>query len=237
MLTAAILVVWCLLQSIGGTQAAQAPTQETNRIIVPGPAQKDSAAFAQSVKRFSLAKKAADMNLTFPNTSAGKVAAIVATLVPYGQRPYNPDAFSLMGQELKFLNQHPADSLTAIEQGFAKLPDKYWAERQFLIQFAARLPVDKRKKLDFLAAELARPAPSTSSQLPSAAQYTGAIALDAILQITDKQSEVESILVPALKIKTTAQDRKVLLSRYRLVFPAAAARLSTQFGLGGSVEH
>lgn len=237
MLTAAILVIWCLLQSVGGTQA-QTPTQETNRIIVTGPAQSDlSAAFAQSVKRFSLTKKAADMDLAFPRTSAGTVVAIVATLVPYGQRPYNPEAFSLMGHELEYLSQHPADSFTAIKQGFDKLPDKYWAERQFLIQFATRLRLSNQEKLDFLAAELKRPAPPTSSQLPGAASYTGAIALDAILQITRKQSEVESILVPALKTKTTAQDRKILLSRYRLVFPAGAAKLSTQFGISGGVEH
>ena len=80
------------------------------------------------VQRRNLTAKVAAMAKTFPSTPAGNALAMVAVLTPSGFRPYNTAEVGIVAVQLNYLNQHPADALAAIQQGFAQLPAPYFAE-------------------------------------------------------------------------------------------------------------
>jgi hypothetical protein len=217
---------------------AQAPVSQIDAAAArPTSASAVPSLYSSVVAKRKLQKKAADMTKAFGSTPAGAAVTIVATLVPYGQRPYNFTEFSIMGYELQYLAQNPADSLAAIQRGFSNLPLQYWAERQFLVQFAARLPLSHAQVLSFLASEVNRPMQLGPSGKPDASSFTGVIAFDAIMRVTQDQTQIESILVPALKSKTDVRERQALLARYRTLYPSHAGTLSLQFAVAGTAAH
>jgi len=218
--------------------AAPAPVSSINAAEDrPVSASTVQSSFAAVVAKRRLQQKSADMTKAFGATPAGVAVAKVATLVPYGQRPYNYIEFSIMGYELKYLQENPADSLTAIQQGFNTLPAQYWAERQFLIQVAGRLPLPQAQVLSFLAGEVNRPMQLGTGGTPDASSYTGVVALDTIMRVTQNQAQIESILVPALKAKTDVRERQALLARYRTRLPGPASALILQFVTPAAAAH
>jgi hypothetical protein len=231
------LVLVCGTLFAGPVAAAQAndPKLVIDRIGARGqPTAADTALLKDVVVRRKLEQKEAELHSVFPETSAGRAVADIALLVPYGLRPTDQIECLLMAKRLGLVRENSADTLSAIQSGMAKLPSRYVAERQFLIQLAGRLPVaasqlEVLKK--FLATEIQKPAVLESDGRAGRSFFNGAIALDALIELTNDPGQIESILVPALKVKTSQSERELLLSRYHAVFPDLADRLFPAFGV------
>jgi len=199
----------------------------------PGAAD-DTALLKGVIARRRLEQKAADLYSAFPATPSGRAVAEIALLVPYGLRPADQMECLLMAKRRGLVQQNGPGALDAIQAGLSGLPPRYVAERQFLIQLAVRLPMPAPQVQvlkNFLAAEIQRPAALDPDGRVGRSFFNGAIALDALIELTNDPDQIESILVPALKAKTNPSERELLLARYHTAFPQRAERWFPAFGL------
>jgi hypothetical protein len=184
------------------------------------------------VERAKLAQKDTDMRSTFPATPTGGALARIATLYPYGLRQHNQAEAKQMALDLGSLERAPAQSLTDLRAGLGKLAEKYWAERQFLLQIAARWKTDPAARVAFLQDEIARPVPKEDAKNPGdLSGYNAAVAADALLYVVPDPKARASAIAAAMKRQTDPNVRLLVLSRHELVDPEGARGVAQQLGI------
>jgi hypothetical protein len=167
----------------------------------------------------------------FPDSDAGRACAEAMTRIPYGLMASHPQDMSAMAGKLSYLRDHANEALSAIEQGFEQLPERYAHERQFMIQFVAQLAVEPAQKITFLAGEMARPYSGSTDPRDRNAFFNSATALDTLLHVTGDVTVEQRALRQALATNSSPQSRLLLLSRYESVDPTGAQAIRAELGL------
>ncbi len=185
------------------------------------------------VQKRGLSEKLAKLTGLFPPSATGKAMAAVATLYPFGLRSDNRADSTLLAAQLGTLGRNPSQALSELSQALPKLPAAYAGERQFLIQFAARLPLPASQVLAFLGDELKRPVAAPSADGPADLSFFNpAVALDSMMEVTRDRSVLEGYLVPVLgSPQVGMEEKQLLLSRYYTVYPSNAEKMGERFGI------
>jgi hypothetical protein len=129
-----------------------------------------------------------------------------------------------VGNQVTWLQEHPEDAFKAIAEGLPHVGFEYSQERQYLMQFAAKLEVDERKKLEFFSVELDRSMGNTKT-------FDGTAALAAMIQAARNPEDVEAALRHALEIQKDQKTRDVLLTFYSSHEPERSQRLRAELGM------
>jgi hypothetical protein len=202
----------------------------TGAVVPAGPAEMLS--YAALVDRGRLAQKDKEMQAAFPATPTGVALARVATLYPYGLRQHNRAEAKQMSGDLGALAAAPAAALRDLRAGLARLPEKYWAERQFLVQMAARWKTDPGARVAFLQDEIARPVPKEAAANPGdLSAYTAAVAADALLEVLPDPKARATALTAAMKRQPDPNVRVLVLTRHEMVDPAGAKSVAQELGI------
>ena len=203
-----------------------------NQVPVPPPwiahSPAGAKAYQDSVKRRALKQKEDALAQLFPKTDVGRALLMTAVLVPHGLRPYNAVEFAIVGRQLAYLNAHAPAALAAIDRALQSMPQRYFAEQQFLIQFGSRLAAPRTDVMAFLGRQMRNPARLGPSGKPDASFYTSAVALSSLLRLTSDTAAIEKVLVPAIRAKTDVLEQQALLAQYHAVSPTRAELLSTR---------
>lgn len=174
-----------------------------------------------------LEKKISDLSLVFPNTNIGKSIVRLACFFNFGPASQAPEG-KLVALEIDFLKAHPQQSFEVLREGMQKLDPKYYNEREFLIQIAAKLDISNDGKIELLSNELQRPVTEASN---SPAFVARATALSTLLRISSDPAIIESTLRQALQVQSNNEFRKFLLITYESENPEEAKKLRNEFGL------
>jgi hypothetical protein len=187
--------------------------------------------YAEMVKELRLEQKDADLRAAFPQTVTGAELARVATLVPFGLRQGDVPEARQMAEDLAALRKTPDAALAAMRSGFQKLPAKYWAERQFLIQIGGRLPVARAVVISFLTEEMSRPV-KISAEAPRNLDYLSpATAADTLVFVVADAKERDMAFRQAAKAQTDRAMGQLVLSRYEAVDAERARALGSELEL------
>jgi hypothetical protein len=178
------------------------------------------------VNAHGLTQKSQELARAFSDNEAGQKLSRMATLLSFGPAPKTPEG-ALVADQVEWLKAHPNDAFHGIAEGLAKVPAEYAQERQYLIQFAARLDVDDRMKFGFLGGQLERSAESTEG-------YDGAAALSALLEVDHNSDDVEGMLRTVLEKQHDAKSREMLLSLYSAREPERSQKLKNELGIDGN---
>lgn len=182
-----------------------------------------------------LEKRHSEVSAAFPPSDAGR--ALTRAVVLQAFRATHGTEGRLLEESLSLLRQHPGEAFADLRAGLRKLSDSYSDERQFLVQFASRLEVDRSKRLELLTEELARPvrAAGQDSQAAAIAALSPVTALDSLLEVTGDTKALEPLIRDALKAHrekgTPKESQEALLSRYAGMDPERARRLREELGL------
>jgi hypothetical protein len=171
------------------------------------------------------------MTAAFPTTASGPALARIATLYPYGARQDYPQEAGQMAQDLASLRAAPGQALTDVQTGFQRLPQKYWAERQFLIQMVGRLPAPQAQVVDFLVAEMSRAIASTGDEQTKLDHFSPAVAADTLLNVVQDPERRDAAFAQAVRAQPDNNIGRLILSRYEAVDPVRARGLASQAGL------
>ncbi len=187
--------------------------------------------YAEMVKELRLEQKDSDMRAAFPQTATGAELARVATLVPFGLRQGDVPEARQMAEDLAALRKTPEPALADMRSGFHKLPVKYWAERQFLIQMGGRLPLARATVISFLTEEMSRPV-KISAEAPKSLDYlTPVTAADTLVFVVADAKERDTAFRLAAKAQTDRTMGQLVLSRYEVVDAARARALASELEL------
>jgi hypothetical protein len=189
--------------------------------------------YDEILKQRRLTEKDAEMRKVFTRTATGAALARIATLVPYGLRQDNVAEASQMAEDLALVNASPEPSLTDLRKGFSKLSEKYWNERQFLIQVGGRLAVSQSEVANFLTEEMTRSA-KLSAENPHNLEYLSPVtAADTLLRVVTDPVLRDAAFRKAAKGQTDEMARRLVVSRYELVDAARARALARDLDLLG----
>jgi hypothetical protein len=174
----------------------------------------------------------------FSSSKAGQQIIKVLELIRYLDIPT-----SVNGKEawknVQSLRQSPLETFKEIKQGLPSLSPQYETKKQFLVQFASNLDVDKEEKLNFLAKELkdavayAGEASSSGSATANAnvqVSLTPSIIFETYLRVSGSPEAAEKLLLEVLP-DAPAEVQKTLLSAYNKVNPKRTDELIKQYGL------
>jgi hypothetical protein len=187
--------------------------------------------YDEIVKQRGLTEKDAEMRKVFPQTATGAALARVATLVPYGLRQDNVAEALRMAEDLAVVNASPTPSLTDLRSGFAKLPEKYWNERQFLIQVGGRLAVSQSKVANFLTEEMTRSAKFSAENPRNLGYLSPVTAADTLLRVVTDSARRDAAFREAAKAQSDEMARRLVISRYELVDAVRAQALARELAL------
>jgi hypothetical protein len=187
--------------------------------------------YSAQVSQLRLTQKAKNMTAAFPATGSGPALARIATLYPYGVRQDYPQETRQMAQDLASLRAAPDQALTDLRTGFQRLPQKYWAERQFLIQMGGRLPAPQAQVVDFLVAEMSRTIASTGDEQTALDHFSPAIAADTLLAVVKDPERRDAVFAQAVKAQPDENIGRLILSRYEKIDPVRAKDLANRAGL------
>ncbi len=142
---------------------AQAPAQVETRAKVQAPISKSS-----------------DPVNSFPASEAGQKVVQLTALRVFGSMVGAPEA-QQFAEQAQWLKEHPREAFVAIQAAVLRFDESRAADRQYLVQFAAKLGVGEREKMAFLARELKRSG-------KGAAQFNASAALSAMLELAPGMS-------------------------------------------------
>jgi hypothetical protein len=226
-----VLTVVCMLAAQSGAVAqarrSESPAQPITGGFIP-PGTPLTATYAEMLSQFRLTPKDADMRATFPTTGMGPALARIAVLYPAGMQQQNIPEARQMAMDQAQLGTNPEQSLADLRSGFQHLAGKYWAERQFLIQVAARLSVAQDRIVDFLKQEISRPV--TTSDPTDLSDYSSAVAAEELIDIVSDAEKRDAALLEAIKAQPDKNIRALVISRYEMVDLERARRLADQAG-------
>jgi hypothetical protein len=176
--------------------------------------------FDAIVAERGLAQVNQDFRQAFSRTEAGTELAKLCTLLNFDPQGRNRES-GFAGASLRWLKSHPSEAFEEIQRGLPKLEERYGYQRQYLIQFASRLEVAERNKIDWLASELRRP-------MSGERGYDGAAALSALIEVSRDPVELEELVKGALEAQPDARVREMLLSVYSAQAPERVQRTESR---------
>jgi|HubBroStandDraft_1064217.scaffolds.fasta_scaffold01012_9 hypothetical protein len=222
--------VLCAAQTVAQEKSSNRPVEPQRETTIT----RDMLApqtYAEILKRRGLTQKDSDMQAVFPKTATGAALARVATLVPYGLRQDDVPEARQMALDLALVRAAPEMALTDLQSGFRNLPEKYWAERQFLIQVAAHLTVPAAAVVGFLTAEMSRTAKISTGNPGNLAYLSPVTAADTLLRVVSDSAERDRAFRQAVRAQPDRSAGRLVLSRYELVDAARARNLATELDL------
>lgn len=190
-----------------------------------------SKTYSEMLTQYRLKQKDIEMRVAFPHTTTGAALARVATLVPYGLRRDNVSEVREMAQDLALLRASPDPALADLESGFRTLPEKYWAERQFLIQIGGRLAAPRAEVVNFLKAEMSRPVKISADHPSDLAYLSPVVAADMLVIVVSDPAQRDAAFRQAVKVQPDRDVSRLILSRYEVVDAERARNLATQLDL------
>lgn len=193
----------------------------------------DSGPQSQLIANHGLKKDYDEISAIFSKTPIGKTMATASTLLHLGRYP-GTEAAQLVQNQLDQLEADPKATFAEIQQNLLKLGPQHHSQRQYFIQFAARLDIDPRAKSDFLAETIRRSALlpiSSSSDKPSPSDTTvddAPIALNALLENSTDSAEAETLLRDVLGKTAHPEIRSALMAVFESRYPDRARLLRTE---------
>ncbi|HXM45494.1 MAG TPA: hypothetical protein VN924_29935 [Bryobacteraceae bacterium] len=212
------------------TSAQDKPTVPQRGAVIDS-ARRTTETYSEILAKRRLTQKDGDMQEAFPRTPMGTALARIATLYPYGVRQDNVPEARLMSQDLAVLHTAPVQALADLRIGFRTLLEKYWAERQFLIQIAGRLAVPRETIVDFLTAEMSRPVKVSAGDAADLAYLSPAAAADVLMAVVPEPDQRDAAFRRALKAQPDGDVGRLVLSRYEAVDALHARSLAAQLDL------
>ena len=166
---------------------------------------------------------------SFSNTETGKNLSRLVELLKTLDNPT-----SVKGKEawakLDTLKQVPDKTFSEIKSALSKIEDKDETKKQFLIQFASGLNIDKNKRLGLLSEELEQAINNTQSSDNIQAQMTPSIIFETYIRLANDDKLSENLLVKVLP-KSSPQIQRTLLSSFNKVDPSRTDELIEEYGL------
>jgi hypothetical protein len=176
-------------------------------------------------EQFEFKKRSEAFAKTFSENEAGKALRLALTLLPY--RSVKNEEGEKFEQALATARERPLEAIQEISNGLKQIPAAAFRERQYLIQFASRLDVDKETKLELLSRELV----TTTASEDGGSFFTPAIALDSMIEVSGNANSLEAKLRTVLQNTKSRESARLLLSRYSAAAPESAERLKKEFGI------
>jgi hypothetical protein len=207
------------LKETGSSTASGTPEN------MPAGGQVDTAAAAstQAVARTAKPEEA------FSSSKAGQQIIKVLELIRYLDIPTSANGKEAW-KNVQLLRQSPVETFNEISRGITSLSPQYETKRQFLVQFASNLDVEKEEKLTFLAKELKDAVAAAATNTNIQVSLTPSIIFETYLRVSGSPESAEKLLIEVLPDAPT-EVQKTLLSSYNKVNPKKTDELIKQYGL------
>lgn len=202
---------------LAGSASAAAPD-----LAGPPSSTAAEARFAALVARAGLSGRRKAAEEAFPKTAAGATLARVATLYRRASLRLEDEDSRAVFQDLDRLRAEPERALGALRLGLGRLPPGLERERQFLLQFSARLPVAQAARVDLLVDQLHR---SPSRRDAPLAVFTSAVAVELLAPLLPDRARVRQIVGDAVAARDELTWRRLLIAALARTDPAGAAAL------------
>jgi len=210
--------------------SAQGPARGAS-VAHPTASQGVPVSFSTYIAQNGLTQTYQTLTGIFPKTTTGAAIARVATLAPNGLKQDNVPAERQLALDLAVLRNNADQALTDLQTGFKTLPEKYWPQRQFLIQTASHWPVSPGTLQAFLESEISRTITRNPSDPTDLSGYTPAIAIDSLSNIVADPVQLHDIILRDLQAQPDKDVRRTALVRYEAIDAVRAGQIATQLGL------
>ena len=174
--------------------------------------------FESMARTRGLLQKSRELERAFPNSVAGQKLAQLSTLFAFVPVIGTPES-AWANEQVQWLKENSREGFAALTAGVPRLSAEYSAERQYLIQLAAKLDVAQRSKMAFLEKELNRSRVS---------DFNALAALSAMMETLPDSREVEMAIRRTLRNQKDPKAREQLLSLYSAGEPSRAKNLRNE---------
>jgi len=189
---------------------------EQNRVAAP---QQDTAAQNKNKKP----------NEIFASNRTGRGIAKIVDLYDYMDNPTSDKGKEVL-DEIQKLRETPKETFEEIRKGIFLLPDSYEIKRQFLLQYAVTLDVDKEEKMAFLKEGMEKSLQNIQESANVQSTYTPSIIFDTFISVSEDASEIEKFISEAMP-KSTTEVQKVIIASYNRVNSDKAMELAKRYSL------
>jgi hypothetical protein len=165
----------------------------------------------------------------FTNTDTGKNLSKLMELIRKLENPTSSKGKEAWNK-LNILKENPKETFAEIKSALIKINDQDETKKQFLIQFASRLDVNKEKRLNMLSEELEQAIINTQMSQNIQTQMTPSIIFETYVKLVDDETKAEELLLKVLP-KSTSQIQRTLLASYNKVNPQRTDELIKEFNL------
>ena len=165
----------------------------------------------------------------FSSSSVGRGIAKIVDLYDYMDNPHTEKGKEVL-DELQKLRETPKETFEEIRKGVFMLSDSYETRKQFLVQYAASLDVDKEEKATFLKEGMERSLQYAQESTNVQTTYTPSVIFDTFINITEDPMEVEKFITDMLP-KSTTEIQKNMIASYNRVNSEKATELARKYSL------
>ena len=125
----------------------------------------------------------------------------------------------IVQQAIEVLDESPDATYLAIQDFLPTIDPARVSARQFLVGYAAKLPVDRNERMKLLSAEVMRPVEESAQAGPSV------MALQRIMELDPDGARSESVVRLAASSHKDGDTRKALLKAFLSKYPGRASAL------------
>ncbi|MFH1223344.1 MAG: hypothetical protein V1647_03255, partial [Pseudomonadota bacterium] len=165
----------------------------------------------------------------FSQNKAGRRIVKIIELYNYMDNPTTENGKEAL-DELQKLRETPKETFDEIRKGTFMLSDFYEVKKQFLVQFASTLDVDKEEKIEFLKEGIERSLQGIHDSNNIQATYTPTIIFDTFINVSEDSVEIEK-LATEMMTKSPVEVQKNILTSYNRINPEKAGDLARKYSL------